>query len=126
MVLPALILGISASWFITLVIIAILVILLFLFSTMVKIIVLLLGIYIIYKYLPPNLKKFSNFEFGVMLSALFTIILVLGKGSGFLSIGGGTLNPVISSAITPLNLSLVFIIVILGLMYLNARKKRRR
>ncbi|MEK6879411.1 MAG: hypothetical protein AABY22_07385, partial [Nanoarchaeota archaeon] len=54
--LPLLILGFPALWFITLVILSIIVILLFFFSTTFKILIMFLGIYIIYKYLPPNWK----------------------------------------------------------------------
>ena len=122
--LPLLILGFPALWFITIVILAILVILLFFFSTTFKIMIMFLGIYIIYKYLPPNWKKLSNLEFSVLLSFIFLIVMFVGKGTGFLSVASPTIQEKLQNfVLSPVNLALIFLSAVLGLMYFHRRRK---
>ena len=102
--------------------------LLFFFSTTFKLLIMFVAIFILYQYFPPNFKKLSHFEFGVVLSGIFILLLFVGKGFGFLSVGNTprALHPVIIySDFTPLNIVLIFIIIVLGLMYFNKRKKKR-
>ena len=101
-------------------------ILLFFFTTTFKLLIMFVSIFFLYRYFPPNFRKFSNFEFGVILTGVFILLLFVGKGFGFLSVGNTprVLQPVIVySDFTPLNMLLIFIIIVLGLMYLNKRKK---
>lgn len=102
-------------------------ILLFFFTTFFKLLIMFLAIFFLYKHFPPNFKKLSQFEFGVVLTGIFIILLFVGKGFGFLSVGNTprVLQPVvIYSDFTPLNMLLIFIIIVLGLMYLNKRKRK--
>ena len=105
---------------------AVIFILLFFFTTFFKLFIMFVAIFILYRYFPPNFKKLSQFEFGVVLSGIFILLLFVGKGFGFLSVANTprALQPVIIySDLTPLNMVLIFIIIVLGLMYFNKRKK---
>lgn len=105
---------------------AVIFILLFFFTTFFKLLIMFVAIFILYRYFPPNFKKLSHLEFGVVLSGIFILLLFVGKGFGFLSVGNTprVLQPVIIySDLTPLNMVLIFIIAVLGLMYFHKRKK---
>ena len=102
-------------------------ILLFFFTTFFKLLIMFVAIFFLYRHFPPNFRKFSNFEFGVILTGIFIFLLFVGKGFGFLSVGNTprVLQPVIVySDFTPLNMLLIFIIIVLGLMYMNKRRRK--
>ena len=102
---------------------AIVFMLLFTFSNTFKLIILFLGIFIAYKNFPPEKKKFSNFEFGIISSILFVAVFFLGKGFGFLSVFPSPVQPVLANAnLTPLNITLLFIIGVLFVLYLHGRR----
>lgn len=106
--------------------VATLFILLFFFSTFFKLLIMFVAIFILYKYFPPNFRKLSQIEFGVVLSGVFILLLFVGKGFGFLSVGNTprVLHTAVEGAeLTPLNIVLIFIIIVFGLMYFHKRKK---
>ena len=106
---------------------AVIVILLFFFSTFFKLLIMFVAIFILYRYFPPNFKKLSQFEFGIVLTGIFIVLLFVGKGFGFLSVGNTppALHTAVEGAeLTSLNMILIFIVVVLGLMYFHKRKRK--
>lgn len=103
-------------------------VLLFFFTTFFKLLIMFLAIYFLYRYFPPKFKKLSQLEFGMVLAGIFLLLLFVGKGFGFLSVSNTpqAIQPAVQQAVlTPLNMVLIFVIIVLGMMYFNARKKRK-
>ncbi|MEK6880295.1 MAG: hypothetical protein AABY22_11835 [Nanoarchaeota archaeon] len=101
--------------------------LLFFFSPAFKLAIMLAGFYIIYKFFPEGYRPLNNFQMGVLLTAGFIVILFIGKGTGFLSVGNtpSAIRPAVENAVlTPLNVVLLFIIG--SLLIMNHKNKRRR
>ena len=102
-------------------------VLLFFFSTLFKLGIMFIALYFIYKMFPPNYRKVSNFGAGVILTAGFIVLVFVGKGTGFLSVGNvpNAVKPAVEQANTsPIILALFFIIAVLAILYLHKRGKK--